>query len=178
MVFCESERLVIRKIREDDFDQFCDFLIDTETCLMMGRDIITDRESARPTFDWLKDQEARGFALVLKDGNRVIGNLTVSEVHHLDDCEAVAGKRGAALSFSLGRPWRRQGLMEEAIRAVMAELFRQGYDYVNCGNFDYNTASAALQEKLGFHEIMVEEMDVEGDIFVLYERILWKEEFV
>lgn len=178
MTFCETPRLLLRKIREEDFNDFCRFLIDPETCLMMGREIITDRASARHTFNWLKDREERGLALILRESGMAIGNLTVSPVRHLDNCPEVAGKTGAALSFSIGREYRRQGLMEEAVRGVMAELFRQGYDYVNCGNFDYNTASAALQEKLGFHEIMVEKLEVEGDVFVLCERILWREEFV
>ena len=63
----------------------------------------------------------------------------------------LAGKRGASLSFSLSRRYQRQGLMKEALRAVIHELFQaEGLDYLHRGHFDFNLPSAKLQEKLGF----------------------------
>ena len=62
----------------------------------------------------------------------------------------LAGKRGASLAVSLSRRYQRQGLMKEALRAVIHELVQaEGLDYLHRGHFDFNLPSAKLQEKLG-----------------------------
>lgn len=65
-MFLETDRLVLRKFREADFGDFCEFAMDEDMCRMMGRDPMPDTSAARLNFDWLKDQEERGYALVLK----------------------------------------------------------------------------------------------------------------
>ena len=74
----ETERLILRRFRDSDFDDFCEFAIDKEMCRMMGREDIHDPESARFTFDWLKNHEQRGYAIVCKENDKVIGNLTIT----------------------------------------------------------------------------------------------------
>ena len=65
--------------------------------------------------------------------------------------------------------------MSEALRAVIARLFdEEGMDYVQCGYFDFNTVSAALQEKLGFTHLITQEIDFKGERVVSVEQILWK----
>ena len=150
-MFLETERLIIRKFRDEDFDDFCDFAMDDDMSRMMGRDLLHTRADARLTFTWLKSREKRGYALVLKDTGRVIGNLTVTQVARFEEVlRKLDGFEGRALSFSISRHHRRRGLMEEAVRATIDALFDEGLDYIECGSFDFNTASAALQKKLGF----------------------------
>ena len=50
-MFLETERLILRKFRAEDFYDFCEYAIDPEMCRMMGRADIHDAASARPTFD-------------------------------------------------------------------------------------------------------------------------------
>lgn len=108
--FLETDRLILRKFRESDFGDFCEFAIDPEMCRMMGRADIHDEASARPTFDWLINHEERGYALVLKETGRVIGNLTVCPVPaELTGLPELRGKSGRSLSFSISRHYRRQG---------------------------------------------------------------------
>ncbi len=76
----------------------------------------------------------------------------------------LAGKRGASLSFSLSRRYQRQGLMKEALRAVIHELFQaEGLDYLHRGHFDFNLPSAKLQEKLGFTRLAARTFRREGE---------------
>lgn len=173
-MFLETERLVIRKFKESDFEDFCEFTMDEELCRMMGRDLILDAESARPTFDWLMNKEERGYVLEYKENHKVIGNLTVGKVppHALDQPE-VQGKKGAALSFSLSRAYQRRGLMYEAVSAVIEQLFQEGIEYINCGYFDFNVASEQLQKKLGFHYLMQECFPCNGKMINCVECILW-----
>ena len=174
-MFLETERLILRKFREEDFDDFCNFAMDDEMSRMMGRERIQTRADARLAFLWLKNRAERSYALELKSTGRVIGSLTVSQVPRFDEVvRRLESYEGRSLSFAISRHFRRQGLMEEAVRAVIAALFEEGMDYIQCGSFDFNTASGALQEKLGFRYLTTEKFDLGGKRCTAIQRILWK----
>lgn len=175
-MFLETDRLILRKFREEDFPDFCAYAMDEEMCRMMGNDLMDTEEAARVTFDWLKDKEERSYVLVLKETGRVIGNLNITPLHEdLLKLPALAGKQGKSLSFCISRHYRRRGLMTEAVRAVIARLFEEeGMDYVQCGYFDFNTVSKALQEKLGFTHLITMTIDFKGEKRTTVENILWK----
>ena len=173
-MFLSTERLLLRKWEERDFPDFCAYAMGEEMSRMMG-DILYTEEDTRASFDWLKDKEERGYALVLKETGRVIGNLNIVSVQeHLAKLPELRGKRGVGMSFAISRQYRRQGLMSEAVKAVAAELFdREGFEYIQCGYFSFNTASAKLQEKLGFtHLVTLPEPDSPETITV--ENVLWR----
>ena len=176
-MFLETERLILRKFREADFEDFCEFAMDEDMCRMMGRDPMTDTDAARLNFDWLKDKEERGYALVLKGTGRVIGNLTVGAVPaDLSSLPELEGKNGRCLSFSISRHYQRKGLMQEAVTAVIDELFRaEGMDYIQCGHFDFNLPSRQLQKKLGFTLLHAERIAFKGEEMLCVENVLWKD---
>ena len=174
-MFLETERLILRKFREEDFDDFCDYAMDDEMSRMMGRDRISTRADARLAFMWLKNRAERGYALELRSIGRVIGSLRVCQVPRFDEAvRRLEGREGRSLSFAISRHFRRQGLMEEAVRATIAALFEEGMDYIQCGCFDFNTASKALQEKLSFQYLTTEKIDLGGERYTAIQRILWK----
>lgn len=179
-MFVETERLILRKFREEDFADFCAYAIDADMCRMMGNDLMDTPETARITFDWLKDKEERSYVLVLKKTGRAIGNLNVTPVpDYLLELPALAGKQGKSLSFCISRQYQRQGLMSEAVRAVIARLFdAEGMDFVLCGHFDFNTVSARFQEKLGFTHLITMELDFKGERLTGVESILWRDDYV
>ena len=149
--------------------------MDDEMSRMMGRDRISTRADARLAFMWLKNRAERGYALELKSTGRVIGSLRVCQVPRFDEAvRRLEGREGRSLSFAISRHFRRQGLMEEAVRATIAALFDEGMDYIQCGCFDFNTASRALQEKLGFQYLTTERIDLGGKRCTAIQRILWK----
>lgn len=176
-MFLETGRLILRKFREEDFEDFYEYAANREMSRMMGDDLI-GREAARASFDWLKDKEERGYAIVRKEDGRVIGNLTVGELPPFlveRDLEELRGKQGVCLSFALSRQCRRRGLMEEALRAVIGELFQtEGLDYIQCGCFDFNRPSARLQEKLGFTRLTTGTIQRDGETIHTVENILWR----
>lgn len=174
-MFLETERLILRKFEEKDFADFCEYAMDDEMSRMMGRQILKTEEDAHVSFDWLKDKEERGYALVLKETGRVIGNLNVEPVYdHLSKLPQLAGKRGVTLGFSISRRYQRRGLMSEAVKAVIQELFEQeNMDFIQCGYFSFNTASARLQEKLGFQHLITMPKPNDETIIVV-ENIMWR----
>lgn len=177
-MFLETERLVLRRFREEDFGDFFEYAADREMSRMMGRDDLTDRDAARTNFDWLKDREERSYALVLKENGKVIGNLNVGRVPDFPDemdSEVLREKRGVSLSFSLSRHYQRRGLMYEALKAVIDELFQtEGVDYIHCGYFDFNAPSAALQKKLGFVRLATGTIHQNGEEIRTVENVLWR----
>ena len=179
-MFLETERLILRKFREEDFPDFCAYAMDAEMTRMIGRDPTDTVEGARVSFDWLKDREERSYALVLKETGRVIGDLTVTAVpEDLAGLEPLRGKRGRCLSFSISRQYQRRGLMTEAVRAVVRRLFEEeGMDYIQCGHFDFNTVSARFQEKLGFVHLTTMELDFKWEHRISVEQVLWRTEAV
>lgn len=177
-MFLETERLILRKFREEDFADYYDYAADREMCRMMGQYDLTDREEARACFDWLKDKEERSYAIVYKEDGKVIGNLNVTVLPPFllkMDLEELRGKRGVSLSFALSRQYQRRGLMEEALRAVIGELFQsEGMDYIQCGYFDFNLPSQKLQEKLGFTRLTTGTICQDGEEIHTIENILWR----
>lgn len=175
-MFLETDRLILRKFREEDFADFCAYAMDAEMCRMMGNDLLDTEEAARVTFDWLKDKEERSYALILRETGRVIGNLNITAVpKEVAALEPLAGKQGRSLSFCISRQYQRQGLMSEAVQGVTdCLLYEEGMDYVQCGHFDFNTVSAKFQEKLGFVHLTTMELDFKGEKVVSVENILWK----
>ncbi|WP_310442879.1 GNAT family protein [Tissierella sp.] len=175
-MFIETERLVLRKFQEDDFNDFCEYAMDDEMCRMMGRRLMHSREDALWNFEWLKDKEERCYGLVYKDTGRIIGNLTVCAVpKELLKLEELKGKVGKSMSFSISKNYQRKGLMLEAVTAVVKHLFDiEGMDYIQCGHFPFNTASEMLQKKLGFKYLTTQRFDDEGIEVTSVENILWK----
>ena len=177
-MFLETERLILRQFNEEDFPDFCAYAMDPELCRMMGTYMLPDTDAAWESFSWLRTNEERFYALEYREEGRVIGHLIVTAPpDHVQNMPELAGKKGWALSFCLAPPYRRRGLMSEALRAVIGRLFgEEGPDYVNCGYFPFNTASGRLQEKLGFTFLTSAVFEQYGEEVTTIEHILWRPE--
>ncbi len=156
----QTERLLIRPFSADDFDDYFSYIMEEELQFMLGLHDVTDRKSAHQTFHWL--MENREFlALESRETHRVIGHIVLHP--SLESCAAspeLAGKAGVSLSFAIAKTERRCGLMEEALRCLIAELFRTNRaDYIDCEAISCNAASLGLQKKLGFQHWKTEEFD-------------------
>ena len=175
-MFIETERLFLRKFRENDFNDFCEYAMDDEMCRMMGRKMMKSREDARWNFDWLKDKEDRAYGLVYKDIDKIIGNLTVCNVPpNLLEFDKLKGKDGKSMSFSISKNYQRKGLMLEAVSSLISHLFYiEDIDYIHCGHFPFNIASEMFLKKLDFEYFVTQRLEYEGIGVVSVENILWK----
>ena len=98
--------------------------------------------------------------------------IDIYQFHCASHCINPEDKSGM---YELMENFKRQGLMSEALRAVIARLFdEEGMDYVQCGYFDFNAVSRAFQEKLGFTHLATMEIDFKGERVVTVENALWK----
>lgn len=90
--------------------------------------------------------------------------------------------RARALGFVLSKAYWGKGLMPEAVNEVIRWLFEeQKLDAVICAHFDWNTQSARVQQKCGFH-FLKESIyktfygTVEKDIINVLYREEWRNE--
>ena len=177
--FVETPRLLLRKVGEEDYPYFREYLSDREMDEVMLRNPCETEEDLRLGFEWFLYREERAYVIILKESGGVIGNLTVynrvpEEIAELD---AVREKNGKSLSFALKSAFRRRGLMQEAVSAVIDRLFREeNTDYIHCGCLVSNEASRALQEKLNFALLMEDRFSFDDREITALEHILWKEE--
>lgn len=173
----ETERLILRTHRDEDFADYCAYIInDDERSRMMMTDPIHTVEEARALFDWKINRETeRWYAMCLKEEDgRIVGGITIHPVpEEWTSRPELAGKRGVALSYSTAPLYRRRGLMEEAVRALIDHLFRaEEIEYINCGYMDYNDPSRRMLEKLGFTRLLTDTFEIDGTEFTAIENIL------
>lgn len=133
-----TERLSIRRFTEHDGPAIYDYLSDPEVVAFEPYDPIT-REQAELAACDRADSHAF-YAVCLKNGGRLIGNLYLSK-GDFDTWE---------LGYALHRGFQRQGYATEAARALLDYAFSQlGARRITAMCSDRNTASRGLLERLG-----------------------------
>ena len=159
----ETARLRLRPFEAKDWADYLAYFNDAELLRDLGYRPFVSEEDFRGDFQWRLDNP-RVLALVCKASGRVVGHVCVSEPDDwfLERPE-LQGKRAKGLSFALHRGQRRQGLMREALTAVLDALFDSGIDAVCSGYFTFNAASAALHRSLGFQELLRRTDDRRGE---------------
>lgn len=174
-IFVETERLILRKAGKQDEAYFRNYLLDKEMDRMMLRSPCTREEDVQLGLDWFLHKEERAYVILHKETGETIGNLTVYNCvpESVAVQDSLRGQKGKSLSFAISAPWRRKGLMYEALRGVISHLLgREGADYIHCGYLSYNAPSKALQEKLGFVPLFTEEFQLDGREIQAVECIL------
>ena len=148
-----TQRLRVRPFAPGDWDAFLDYFTDPEIWRMMGFPLDMSVEEQRADFDWLLENTGKTLAVALREDGRVVGHIVAGEPNPpVLEHPRWGKRRGKSLSFALHRDLRRQGLMKEALAAVLNRLFDgdPALEYVNGGWFSFNAASGALHRSLGF----------------------------
>ena len=82
-MFLETERLILRKFREEDFEDYCGFSLgDPERDRMMGRSPLNTVEDVRLNFNWLKDKEE---LKIIADSVQKIAYTIITELAESSD---------------------------------------------------------------------------------------------
>ncbi len=146
----KTERLRIRPYSEADFEAYYRYIMDPKLREMLGEHV-SDRADAEETFQWLL-QNRTFLALVDRTDGTVIGHICLHPpLESVSKDAAFSGKTGFSVSFATAPERQRMGYMEEALRALIGAYFQNGTaDYFDCEHTPDNTASGALQQKLGF----------------------------
>lgn len=144
----ETERLMLRPWREEDLEDFYRYASVPGVGEMAGWAHHENREKSAAILKLFMD-EKKTLALEEKATGRVIGSLGLEPTGHCEDL--TEDWRGREIGYVLAKDRWGQGLMPEAVRAVIAECFgAQDFDFLTCGHFLRNRQSRRVIEKCGF----------------------------
>lgn len=146
-VFLQTERLILRPWLETDLADFYEYASVEGVGEMAGWRHHASIDESRAILNmFIRDRKT--FALELKKNGKVIGSLGLEEL----DPDPVEGKKqGREIGYVLSKDYWGQGLMTEAVKAVVDYCFSVlDYDYLTCGHFTRNDRSRRVIEKNGF----------------------------
>lgn len=146
----ETERLLLRAFRQSDLEDFYEYASVEGVGEQAGwRHHENAEESKRILNDFIDNDKT--FALVLKSNGKVIGSLGIEQYGLEEKLSEFFDYKGREIGYVLSKEYWGNGLMTEAVKAVIAYLFEEaGLDFLLCGHYDFNHRSKRVQEKCGF----------------------------
>ncbi len=146
-VVLKTERLCLRPWTPDDLADFYAYASADGVGQMAGWLPHKDIEESRMILQHFIDGK-KTFALEYQ--GKVIGSLGI-ERYDEDYFSELAMKKGREIGYVLAKDDWGQGLMPEAVQAVVDYLFHvQNLDFLMIGYFMYNHQSGRVAEKCGF----------------------------
>lgn len=138
--YIETERLILRRFKEDDLSNVFVLMNDDYTCRMTGMPVFKTSEMVKRFMDnWAE----RAYAITEKGYDKVIG-IIQTPLFWWD--------RRAEIGYWLLKDCRGKGYMSEAVKAVSEELFKKWWcNEIRIYVFEGNVASERVALKCGFH---------------------------
>ena len=143
----ETDRLLLRRaVREDADAMFRNWASQPEVTKFLTWPTYSSVENAYPILDlWIKEYENPSFyqwMIVLKEIGEPIGSISV--VRQKDSIAE------AEIGYCIGSDWWHQGIMTEALRAVIVYLFEEvGMNRVAARHDTNNPHSGGVMKKCG-----------------------------
>lgn len=146
----ETERLLLRPFAQKDLNDFHEYASVDGVGEMAGWKHHQSLEETRQVLDGFIEND-KTFAIVLKNNGKVIGSLGVEKYGLEEKLTEFNNYVGRELGYVLSKEYWGQGIMTEAVKAVIEYLFNVlKLDFLICGHFDGNSQSKRVQEKCGF----------------------------
>ena len=131
-VVLKTDRLVLRPWRQSDLEDFYAYASVDGVGQMAGWRPHENREESQRILNHFIDRK-RTFALEYQ--GKAIGSLGIEEYNEAKFPE-LAGKQCRSIGYVLSKEYWGQGLMPEAVKAVIPYLFETvGLDVILCGHF-------------------------------------------
>lgn len=163
----ETDRLILRSWTYDDLDDFYEYASVPDVGNSAGWPYHKNKEESLEILKRFVAHKST-FAIVYKENNKVIGSLGIQLYGAEDKLTEFNNYKGREIGYALSKDYWGQGMMPEALKAVIDYLFNTlDYDFLLCGHFDFNMRSARVQEKCGFvpYRKMVFEAEQLGKTF-------------
>ena len=173
-VVLTTDRLTLRPWRESDLNDFYEYASVDGIGQMAGWNPHRNlEESERILGSFIKHK--RTFALEYQ--GKVIGSLGIEEYDEKNYPE-LEDRQGREIGYVLSKDYWGQGLMAEAVKAVIVYLFNvMSLDFIIVGHFDWNFQSRRVVEKCGFQYIKTTKYKTRYDtVENSVEYILWREQ--
>lgn len=149
-VALHTERLTLRPWKETDLEDFYAYASVKGVGEMAGWTAHKDIEESRTILShFIRNKKT--FALEYQ--GRAIGSLGIEQYNeaHYPELDALQGRE---IGYVLSKDYWGQGLMPEAVKALIRYLFKvENLDFILVGHFDRNRQSARVIEKCGFRYV-------------------------
>jgi ribosomal-protein-alanine N-acetyltransferase len=145
----ETDRLVLREITMDDLDWYFRHFSLPEVVEPMGFERLKDLDAAREELEAsilgeYKEGKGLRWGITLKGSTKLIGSCGYYRWEH-------DPHRRIEIGYDLDPPYRRQGIMKEALAAIIDYGFdNMGVNRIALFVFSFNKPSIALARSLGF----------------------------
>ena len=151
-VVLETDRLVLREWKENDFNDFFEYASVDGVGQMAGWQPHKNLEESAAILKMFIDGR-KTFAVVLKENNKAIGSVGIEKLStEVDGYENMTGRE---IGYVLSKDYWGQGLMPEAVKVVINYCFETaGCDYLLCSCSPQNRQSARVMEKCGFRFVL------------------------
>ena len=145
-----TERLTLRPWRESDLSDLYEYASVDGVGQMAGWNPHRSMEESRMILNSFI-RHKKTFALEYR--GKVVGSLGIEEYSE-ENYPELDALQGREIGYVLSRTYWGQGLMPEAVQAVIDWLFSEvKLDFIICGHFDWNSQSRRVVEKCGFQFI-------------------------
>ena len=149
-VVLTTDRLTLRPWKESDLPDFYEYASVDGVGQMAGWNPHRTVEESQMILTHFINGK-RVFALVHQ--GKVIGSLGIEEYSQKNYPE-LEELQGREIGYVLSKAYWGQGLMPEAVKAVIDWLFaEQNLDFIMVGHFDWNIQSKRVVEKCGFRYV-------------------------
>ena len=149
-VTLRTKRLLLRPWRESDLEDFYAYASVDGVGQMAGWNPHKSIEESRTILSLFI---AGKHTFALEHQGKVIGSLGI-EQYNEDQYKELKNLKGREIGYVLSKDYWGQGLMPEAVQAVISYLFETvQLDFILVGHFDWNRQSARVIEKCGFRYI-------------------------
>ena len=146
----KTERLILRPWKETDLNDFYEYASVDDVGQMAGW---VPHKSIEESKVILSHFISGKHVFALEYNGKVIGSLGV-ENYNEQNYPELDHLQGREIGYVLSKDYWGQGLMPEAVKAVIAWLFETvGLDFIVCGHFDWNNQSRRVVEKCGFQYV-------------------------
>ena len=165
-----TERLILRKLREEDAQRIFDFwAADPEVTKFLTWPPHQSVEVTKAVMArWMEEYaqpDCYRYGIELKETGELIGMIDV--VKYVDGCPEIG--------YCSGRPAWGHGYMTEALKAVCAALFEEGYPTILIRAIRENIGSNRVIRKAGFRFTGSGEEDMKGQTVTVYSYRLDRE---
>lgn len=146
----ETERLLLRPWKPEDLADFYEYARVDGVGQMAGWLPHKSMEESEEILNKFIEHK-KTFAIVSKADGKTIGSVGIELYHMEEELSEFFDYKGREIGFVLSKDYWGQGLMTEAVKAVVAYCFEKlDYDFLLCGHFNSNTRSMRVQQKVGF----------------------------
>ena len=144
----ETARLILRAWQMEDLDDFFEYAKVDGVGQMAGWQPHMDMEESRAILEMFI-QDRKTLAVVMKETGKVVGSLGLEPLK--PGTALPEPLQGREIGYVLSRDYWGQGLMPEAVNAIIDYCFQElKLDYLTCGHFNRNDRSRRVIEKCGF----------------------------